>query len=41
MGVPASEVGYTLATNEKRDHEVHKGHLVALGKKIKKKKLTQ
>jgi hypothetical protein len=30
MGVPNSEVGYTSATTERGDHEVHKGHLVAL-----------
>jgi hypothetical protein len=34
MGVPASEVGYTSATTRRGDHEVHKGHVVALGKKI-------
>jgi hypothetical protein len=34
MGVPTSEFGYTSATNGWEDHEVHKGHLVALGKKI-------
>jgi hypothetical protein len=33
MGVPTSEVGYALATTGKGDHEVHKGHLVALGEK--------
>jgi hypothetical protein len=33
MGVPTSEVGYTSATTEKGDHEVHKGHVVALAKK--------
>jgi hypothetical protein len=35
MGVPTSEVGYTLATTRRGDHEVHKGHVVALegGKK--------
>jgi hypothetical protein len=30
MGVPPSEVGYTLATTRRGDHEVHKGHVVAL-----------
>jgi hypothetical protein len=30
MGVPTSEVGYTSATTGRRDHEVHKGHVVAL-----------
>jgi hypothetical protein len=29
-----SEVGYTSATTEREDHEVHKGHVVALAKKI-------
>jgi hypothetical protein len=33
MGVPTSEVGYTSATIGRGDHEVHKGHVVALGKK--------
>jgi hypothetical protein len=32
MGVPASEVGYTSATTGRGDHEVHKGHVVALKK---------
>jgi hypothetical protein len=31
MGVPASKVGYTSATTGRGDHEVHKGHVVALG----------
>jgi hypothetical protein len=31
MGVPTSEVGYTSATAGRGDHEVHKGHVVALG----------
>jgi hypothetical protein len=30
MGVPTSEVGYTSATTERGDHEVHDGHVVAL-----------
>jgi hypothetical protein len=30
MGVPTSEVGYTSATTGSGDHEVHKGHVVAL-----------
>jgi hypothetical protein len=30
MGVPTSEVGYTLARAGRGDHEVHKGHVVAL-----------
>ena len=33
MGVPASEVGYTPAMPRRKDHEVHKGHVVALEKK--------
>ena len=34
MGVPTSEVGYTPAKPRREDHEVHKGHVVALrGKK--------
>jgi len=32
MGVPASEVGYTPAMPRREDHEVHKGHVVALEK---------
>jgi hypothetical protein len=28
MGVPTSEVGYTFATTGRRDHKVHKGHVV-------------
>jgi len=31
MGVPTSEVGYTPAMPTREDHEVHKGHVVALG----------
>jgi hypothetical protein len=30
MGVPISEVGYTPAMPRREDHEVHKGHVVAL-----------
>jgi hypothetical protein len=30
MGVPTSEVGYTSDTTGRGDHEVHKGHVVAL-----------
>jgi hypothetical protein len=30
MGIPTSEVGYTSATTGREDHEVHKGHVVAL-----------
>jgi hypothetical protein len=32
MGFPTSEVGYTSATAGRGDHEVSKGHVVALGK---------
>jgi hypothetical protein len=35
MSVPTSEVGYTLATTGRGDHEVHKGYVVALEKKKK------
>jgi hypothetical protein len=39
MGVPTSEVGYILATTRRGDHEVHKGHVVALErKKVKHEK---
>jgi hypothetical protein len=34
MGVPSLEVGYTSATTGRGDHEVHKGHVVALEKKL-------
>jgi hypothetical protein len=34
MGVPTSEVGYTSATTGRGDHEVHKGHVVALEKML-------
>jgi hypothetical protein len=34
MGVPPSEVGYTSATTGRGDHEVHKGYVVALEKKM-------
>ena len=34
MGVPTSEVGYAPAMPRREDHEVHKGHVVALGEKI-------
>jgi hypothetical protein len=30
MGVPASEVSYTLARTGRGDHKAHKGHVVAL-----------
>jgi hypothetical protein len=33
MGFPTLEVGYTSATTGRGDHEVHKGHVVALGEK--------
>jgi len=33
MGVPTSEVGYTPAMPRREDHEVHKGHVVALDRK--------
>jgi hypothetical protein len=33
MGVPTSEVGYTSATTGREDHEVHKGHVVAVERK--------
>jgi hypothetical protein len=33
MGIPTSEVGYTSATTGRGDHEVHKGHVVALGER--------
>jgi hypothetical protein len=36
MGVPPSEVGYTSATTRREDHEVHDGHVVALGNNILK-----
>jgi len=36
MGVPSSEVGYTPTMPRGEDHEVHKGHVVALEKKEKK-----
>jgi 5'(3')-deoxyribonucleotidase len=34
MDVPTSEVGYTSATSGRGHNEVHKGHVVALDKKI-------
>jgi hypothetical protein len=33
MDVPNSDVGYTSATTGRWNHEVHKGHVVALEKK--------
>jgi hypothetical protein len=35
MGVPTSEVGYIPAMPRREDHEVHKGHVVALEEKKK------
>jgi hypothetical protein len=37
MGVPTLEVGYISATTGRGDHEVHKGHVVALEKKLMEK----
>jgi hypothetical protein len=34
MGFPASEVCYTSTTTGRGGHEVHKGHVVALGEKL-------
>jgi hypothetical protein len=34
MSVPTLEVGYTSATTGRGDHEVHKGHVVALEKTL-------
>jgi hypothetical protein len=33
MGVPVLEVGYTSVKTGREEHEVYKGHVVALGKK--------
>ena len=41
MGVPTSEVGNTPAMLRREDHEVHKGNVVALGEKKKKKNRVQ
>jgi hypothetical protein len=41
MDVPTLEVGYTSATTGKGNHEVHKGHVVALGGGGKKRKNTK
>jgi hypothetical protein len=38
MGVPALEVGYTSATTGRGDHEVRKGHVVALEQEEEKRK---
>jgi hypothetical protein len=35
MGGPTSEVGYNSATGGRGGHEVHKGHVVALGGIVK------
>ena len=35
MDVPTAEVGYTPAMPRREDHEVHKGHVVALDPKKK------
>jgi hypothetical protein len=40
MGVPTSEVGYTSATTGRGDQEVHKGHVVALGKTFIENKIS-
>jgi hypothetical protein len=37
MGAPPPDVGYTSATTWRGDHEVHKGYVVAFGKKERKK----
>jgi hypothetical protein len=37
MGVPTSEVGYTLATAGRGDYKVHKGRVVALEQKKERK----
>jgi hypothetical protein len=34
MGVVTSEVGYTSTTTGRGDHDVHKGHVVVLGKNL-------
>jgi hypothetical protein len=34
MGVPTSDVGYNSSTTGRGGHEVHKGHVVVLGKKF-------
>jgi hypothetical protein len=36
MGVQILDVGYTSATTGRGDHEVHKGHVAALGRKQRK-----
>jgi hypothetical protein len=33
MGIPSSQVGYTLATTRRADHEVHKGYVMELAQK--------
>jgi hypothetical protein len=37
MCVPSSKVSYTSATTGREDREVHKGHVVVLGKEKKRK----
>jgi hypothetical protein len=34
MGALTSDVGYTSATTGRGDHEVHKGHVVVLGRGV-------
>jgi hypothetical protein len=41
MGVLTSEVGYTSATTGRGDHEVHKGHVVALAQNIVIQRIIQ
>jgi hypothetical protein len=36
MGVPTTAVSYTSATTGRGYHEVYKGHVVALGRTLKK-----
>jgi hypothetical protein len=40
MGVPTSEVSYTSATTGMGDHEVSKGHVVALEKNTINENMT-
>jgi hypothetical protein len=41
MGVPTSEVGYAFAMPRREDHEVHKGHVVALKRKTLRTELSR
>jgi hypothetical protein len=41
MGVPTLEVSYTSATTGRGDHEVHKGHVVALGEEKQALRVSQ